>query len=1195
MVNRFLFFVTTVVDVVAVAAAAVSSMIGYVPSHSLDLYKNELAGSIPSQIGLLSKLINLDLSENSFDGELPAPFLSMTNLEKIHLHQTDGGLHGTLPAFHDFPRLHELFLDNNLFSGQMPSNFLAGVTDKTRNMKVTLTSNKISGAVPVSLQDFTRMDLWLEDNEITSIPPELCAKSEWMGGEVGDQNNSCDAILCPIGFYNTLGKAFSQSGSQCQVCQAAQFMGSTECGNQNGGLPTERHILDRLYTSTGGRDWKKFANWRRPSAPICSREGVTCAGGATAETGVQILRLNSFGLQGEIPSDVFLLPDIELLGFTDNEVTIDLQGIDKATKLRVLQLSASEVSDVAFLDMAPDSLVELHLASTKLTGTFPSELLELSALELLLSSTVPTEITKMSALMQLWLAGSGITGLIPTEIGAMQNLQRLDLAKNYLSGNLPTELENLSNLDVLLLNAQQSADKLSGGILSFASNTKLTDIDLSNNNFKYIIPGNFLASVDQTARVTMILSGNSLTGEIPTDFALFQDLYLDATNNMISVLSTSLCENNNNKWMGNQVGSFGCDAIMCPRGTAALQGRQIKDSEPCVACPNGIADAPYMGSVACIPNRDSHQKTILMELYDNLNGTDWRDQTNWGSDKSICTWYGVNCTDDGNGVVGLHLQNNGLDANGDVTSLFFELPYLETLDIKGNRVPLDFTKIPPNNRIKILQLSATGLLSLFGISRATDLRRLHVVDNTMTGTIPDELFRLTQLRSLYLSFNQFSGTLSSDLGKLSNLQEFYMFGNSITGTIPQAAIPKLSKLVEFIMPENFLEGTIPDAFSSLSALEQLSLYDQKGFELITGPIPDFANAPSLWYFDVSNNDLTGPIPSNFMTNSEYKTDAVTIYLTSNDITGTVPEALDEFDDMDLDITGNHITGLSTVFCDNDEWMQGKVGEIGGCDAIVCPPGTYTRQGRQVSASNPCESCNFLQGSNEWGSKVCADVTVERTILMEFYTATNGPLWADKTNWGSNTPICSWAGVLCQDGDRGDTSGVTSLVLADNNMFGTMPASVWSLPFLRSLDLKENIDLHVNFEGLDDVESLRLMYLSGTRVDSLEGISGAPFLRELHITDCDLTGTLPNDVYDLESLEQIYLAYNYFDGTLSPRIGELVNLTDFYAYNNEFSGPVPSEIGELEYLESMGMFLSAVRLLGCSFVFVLVLCESRTRT
>jgi Leucine-rich repeat (LRR) protein len=169
----------------------------------------------------------------------------------------------------------------------------------------------------------------------------------------------------------------------------------------------------------------------------------------------------------------------------------------------------------------------------------------------------------------------------------------------------------------------------------------------------------------------------------------------------------------------------------------------------------------------------------------------------------------------------------------------------KVLDLKGNQVELDFQQIPSVSKLEFLRLSGTGLRSIEGVSRATGLKALHATNNEIR-IIPEEVFHMVNLESLFLSFNSITGTISRKIGTLTSLKEFYLFGNHLTGTIP-TDIGLLTSLTDFVVAQNFLSGELPDEISSLPSLEQLSVYDQDGLELITGPVPSFSGAPNLWY------------------------------------------------------------------------------------------------------------------------------------------------------------------------------------------------------------------------------------------------------------------------------------------------------------------------------------------------------------
>ena len=664
-----------------------SHFIHFFAVNRLYLYNNELGGKVPSELGRLVELKYLELSGNQFTGPLPSALDGMISVERFHLHQTAGGLTGNLPAFDKFPRLKELTLDNNKFSGPMPLNFLQGITSKSDHLFVSIAHNKLTGNIPTKLQNFDSVDIRLEGNQISGIPEVLCVgHDEWMNGQVGKVGkigNSCDAILCPKGTFSVYGKQTVGIYANCSACPTAEFFGSVMCGEEDSN--PEKTILDTLFKATMGHLWKRKANWTEAGVPICYREGIVCTG-QNKDAGVSEIELLDNGLKGMIPANIFDLPEIRLLGFTDNQVDISFSLIAAAEKLVVLKLSNSKVRSLAGLKNAPEKLAELHLAGNQITGAIPSDLYDLTSIRKifmnnnLFTGSISSEVSKMAALQEIYLAGNQLTGHIPPELAGLQSISRIDLELNYLSGNLPTQLNSLTTLRTLWLKGQKSKKKLSGPIVSFAASTVLNSIDLSDNDFSGTIPDDFMANAGEAAALFVDLEHNRISGSVPESLATrFTNLFINLADNQIGRMFDTKCENSG--WMNGQVGDdFNCDAILCPPYFAASKGRQIA-GEPCYECPS-LLDAPFFGATECKSHVDGKlEKTFLVEIYKFLNGTNWVDQTNWNSDTSICTWFGIVCNADG--VSEFNMESNGLVGNSRVSSLFFSLPNLVRLDIKG--------------------------------------------------------------------------------------------------------------------------------------------------------------------------------------------------------------------------------------------------------------------------------------------------------------------------------------------------------------------------------------------------------------------------------------------------------------------------------------------------------------------------------
>ena len=110
--------------------------------------------------------------------------------------------------------------------------------------------------------------------------------------------------------------------------------------------------------------------------------------------------------------------------------------------------------------------------------------------------------------------------------------------------------------------------------------------------------------------------------------------------------------------------------------------------------------------------------------------------------------------------------------------------------------------------------------------------------------IPAELGGLTNLQRLSLSGNQLTGTIPAELGNLANLQELHLGGNQLTGQIPPS-LGSLANLQELSLSGNQLTGMIPAELGNLADLELLFLSENQ----LTGCIP-------VGIADVANNDFS---------------------------------------------------------------------------------------------------------------------------------------------------------------------------------------------------------------------------------------------------------------------------------------------------------------------------------------------------
>ena len=131
----------------------------------------------------------------------------------------------------------------------------------------------------------------------------------------------------------------------------------------------------------------------------------------------------------------------------------------------------------------------------------------------------------------------------------------------------------------------------------------------------------------------------------------------------------------------------------------------------------------------------------------------WKNNTNWLSDKPIGDWYGVKAYR--GRVIELHLHFNGL--NGQIPHQFGDLTALEILELNGvNGDGLDLSALSRLPRLRFLRLSRNGISdsALSELMNLHSLTLLNLASNRISDVAP--LLSLENLRRLVLMENPLS-------------------------------------------------------------------------------------------------------------------------------------------------------------------------------------------------------------------------------------------------------------------------------------------------------------------------------------------------------------------------------------------------------------------------------------------------------
>lgn len=138
--------------------------------EDLNFNSNRISGEIPATIGQLENLVNLNMSNNRLSGGIPVSIGQLTNLNELLISWNE--LTGTIPAeLGQLNHLERLSFDRNQLSGEIP----VELSRLTSLLRLELGNNRITGEIPAVLGQLSNLVvLELGTNNLSGeIPPEL--------------------------------------------------------------------------------------------------------------------------------------------------------------------------------------------------------------------------------------------------------------------------------------------------------------------------------------------------------------------------------------------------------------------------------------------------------------------------------------------------------------------------------------------------------------------------------------------------------------------------------------------------------------------------------------------------------------------------------------------------------------------------------------------------------------------------------------------------------------------------------------------------------------------------------------------------------------------------------------------------------------------------------------------------------------
>jgi len=927
-----------------------STSIGQMSSlRILRLPNNFFSGTVPSELGLLSNLVEIDLGSTGLGGSLPSEIWQLTKLERLYLGtSSDAGINEfrvTIPSTIGFLSLMRDLDLSDSFEGQIPSEFF--LLSRLERLRIG-DNGLVAGGLPCEIGLLSSLvSLDLAASSLTGIIPseigimqslqELLLYGSSFSGKVPTEIGLASQLrVLDISSMNLNGQLPSEVGLCTHLASLRSsksiFTGtipseigqlaaltSLDLGSNllTGTIPTE---IGRLTGVTAvDLDGNQLSGTIPNSVIILATEGSLSS-----------LSLSENQLTGTLPFELFSLESLGcrktlMCGCVSNCPVPFPSYVDFLLQQSTVMLSL-ESSDLLFNGTVPTTIgllsnLETLTLRVDLSGKIPSELGRLSKLTSLdlsadLSGTIPSELGLLSKLTSLVLSG-GFTGSLPSDLKFLESLEVLDvfshekingtipveifeiaslaslqLPDNSLTGSLPTDLGQLG----MMKNLQLGENALTGSIPSSVGLLRsLEELRLHENMFTGPVPSEFGMLVSLTS---LSLSGNKITGTLPTELGI---LAVAGALESFSFTETMLSGTIPAGLLGLGAWNVDCESPIC--GCYEECAVPLNEYFDMMADTEDISITGFY--LLSIPTSVSRLRNLKSLELDGITGNTIPFEL--GSLQESMTSLSLRSA--GVGLSGtfpvelcalvklkdLSLENAPM-LSGQIPSEIGLLTSLISLGLSES----GFSGTLPSEMALLSNLSTLDLqnasmisgeipseLGLMGVTGK--LSSVYIEGTGLSGTIPagfmgvylscseplcgcyaacpvslepylmllKDTHRVGSLQRLQLSWDIYISSIPTEIGMFTNLDTLYL-NNIMGGTIP-SELGLLQSLTSLILIESDLSGTFPVEVNSLPNLGDLVV---ENVPLLSGPIPfDLVFSPALTSLKIMNTSMTGIVPS----------------------------------------------------------------------------------------------------------------------------------------------------------------------------------------------------------------------------------------------------------------------------------------------------------------------------------------------